>query len=63
MRICNHFAEILNRSYHYEPKTGWLTRCFYLTPAQRIERLNEIYATNKFWENTSEENRPQTKHK
>lgn len=44
-------------------KTGWLAQCFYLTPAQRIERLNEIYATDKFWENTPEDNRPQAKHK
>lgn len=63
MKICNHFAEILNRSYRYDKKTGWLAQCFYLTPAQRIERLNEIYATDKFWENTPEDNGPQAKHK
>ena len=63
MKICHHFAEILNRSHRYEKKTGWLAQCFYLTPAQRIERLNEIYATDKFWENTPEDNRPQAKHK
>ena len=53
MTIYDYVANYIQSTYKYEKTQGFWARLFYLSPAERIQRINEIFDTNKFWENTS----------
>ena len=53
MTIYDYVANYIQSTYKYEKTQGFWARLFYLSPAERIQRLNEIFDTNKFWESTS----------
>lgn len=53
MTIYDYVANYIQSTYKYEQTQGFWARLFYLSPAERIQRLNEIFDTNKFWESTS----------
>lgn len=55
MTIYDHVAKFIQSTYKYEKNQGFWAKFLYVTPAQRVQRLNEIFDTNKFWENTQEE--------
>ncbi|MDF2155130.1 hypothetical protein [Vibrio sp. CAU 1672] len=53
MTIYDYIANYIQSTYKYEKNQGFWARLFYLSPAERVQRLNEIFDTNKFWESTS----------
>lgn len=53
MTIYGYIANYIQSTYKYEKTQGFLARLFYLAPTERIVRLNEIFDTDQFWENTS----------
>ena len=57
MTTYDYIAKFIRSTYPHERTRGLLARIFYMTPAQRVQRLNEIFDTNKFWEDTQRENR------
>lgn len=57
MTTYDYIAKFIQSTYQHEKTRGLLARIFYMTPAQRVQRLNEIFDTNKFWEDTQRENR------
>lgn len=57
MTTYDYIAKFIHSTYQHERTRGLLARIFYMTPAQRVQRLNEIFDTNKFWEDTQRENR------
>ncbi len=60
MTIYDYVANYIQSTYKYDKTQGFWARLFYLSPAERVQRLNEIFDTNKFWENTSALSDPQT---
>lgn len=52
MTIHDYIANFIQSTYNYEKTQGFWARLFYMTPAQRVQRLNEIFDTKEFWENT-----------
>lgn len=61
MTIHDYVAKFIQSTYKYEKTQGILARLFYMTPAQRVQRLNEIFDTNNFWEDTPAESRVHAK--
>ena len=55
MTIYDYVAKFIQSTYKSEKTQGFWARFLYITPAQRVQRLNEIFDTNKFWENTQAE--------
>lgn len=53
MTIYDYVANYIQSTYKYDKTQGFWARLFYLSPAERVQRLNEVFDTNKFWENTS----------
>ncbi|MCG9725157.1 hypothetical protein [Vibrio brasiliensis] len=53
MTIYDYIANYIQSTYKYEKTEGFWARLFYLTPEQRVQRLNEIFDTDKFWQNTT----------
>ncbi|PQJ61765.1 hypothetical protein [Photobacterium angustum] len=45
MKFYNQLKEIINSSKRYDKKTGWLARLIYISPEQRLERLNTIFGS------------------
>ena len=60
MTIYDYVANFIQSTYKYEKTRGFWARLFYMTPAQRVQRLNEIFDTNNFWENTQSDERAHT---
>ncbi|MGF1777265.1 hypothetical protein [Vibrio nomapromontoriensis] len=52
MNTHDYIANFIQLTYKYDKTEGFLARFFYLTPAQRIQRLNSIFDTDDFWEST-----------
>ena len=52
MTIYDYIANYIQSTYKYEKTEGFWARLFYMTPEQRVQRLNEIFDTDKFWQNT-----------
>ena len=48
MKFYNKIKEIINSSVCYDKKTGWLARLIYISPEQRLERLNIIFGSEQF---------------
>ncbi|MCG3885021.1 hypothetical protein [Photobacterium leiognathi] len=48
MKFYNQIKEIINASKRYDKKTGWLSRLIYISPEQRLERLNIIFGSEQF---------------
>lgn len=48
MKFYNQIKEIINGSKRYDKKTGWLARLVYISPEQRLERLNTIFGSEQF---------------
>ncbi|PSV26340.1 MULTISPECIES: hypothetical protein [unclassified Photobacterium] len=48
MKFYNQIKEIINSSKRHDKKTGWLARLIYISPAQRLERLNTIFGSDQF---------------
>lgn len=48
MKFYNQLKEIINSSKRYDKKTGWLARLIYISPEQRLERLNIIFGSEQF---------------
>ncbi len=42
--IANH----IQSTYKYEKTQGFWARLLYMSPAQRVQRLNEVFDTDKF---------------
>ena len=63
MTTYDYIAKFIHSTYQHEKTRGVLARIFYMTPAQRVQRLNEIFDTNKFWEDTQRENRTRMTHR
>ncbi|MCG3864789.1 MULTISPECIES: hypothetical protein [unclassified Photobacterium] len=45
MKFYNQIKEIINSSKRYDKKTGWFARLIYISPEQRLERLNTIFGS------------------
>ena len=54
MTTYDYIAKFIRSTYPHERTRGLLARIFYMTPAQRVQRLYDIFDTNKFWEDTRE---------
>ncbi|PSV36832.1 hypothetical protein [Photobacterium sp. GB-210] len=48
MKFYNQIKEIINASKRHDKKNGWLARLIYISPAQRLERLNTIFGSEQF---------------
>ncbi|ARC95058.1 hypothetical protein TW78_09465 [Vibrio coralliilyticus] len=51
MNLHDYLAHFIQSTYKQEKVTGGWARLFYLTPTQRIQRLNELFETDQFWHN------------
>ncbi|KJY91462.1 hypothetical protein TW84_08240 [Vibrio neptunius] len=51
MTLHDYLAHFIQSTYKEEKTTGLWARVFYLTPAQRVHRLNELFQTDQFWQN------------
>ncbi|GMQ48991.1 hypothetical protein [Vibrio sp. 10N] len=49
MAFFNYVANYFQSTYKYETKDTLLGKLFYLSPAKRAERLNELFNTEAFW--------------
>lgn len=60
MGVYDYVANFIQSTYKYEKKQGILARLFYMTPAERVQRLNDVFDTDKFWQNTQIDSQVQT---
>ncbi|MGR5499751.1 hypothetical protein ACQKP3_03415 [Vibrio sp. DNB22_10_4] len=49
MAFFNYVANYFQSTYKYETNDTLLAKLFYLSPAERAERLNELFDTDAFW--------------
>jgi|GEM_PF-2383415 len=49
MSFLTYIAKFSQSSYKHEKKEGVLARLFYLSPAQRMKRLNELFGDDERW--------------
>ncbi|GAL32022.1 hypothetical protein JCM19240_5453 [Vibrio maritimus] len=49
MAFFNYVANYFQSTYKYETNDTWLAKLFYLSPAERAARLNELFDTDAFW--------------
>ncbi|HDM8227469.1 TPA: hypothetical protein P0E37_001927 [Vibrio campbellii] len=50
MSVFRYIVNFIQTSHNYEMKRGLLAKMFYLTPAERIQRLDEVFDTTQFSE-------------
>lgn len=49
MTFFNFVANYFQATYKYEDNNSLLGKLFYVSPAERAERLNELFGTDAFW--------------